>query len=184
MTMRPMYNTKTFTDIYGELSDFQADKNTYITTVGTDCVVTDATINLTYQLLYAKFGNSPIANLDENQFKAKIFTTIWQYGPTWEKKLAIQKDIRALSNTDILKGSTAIYNHAFNPEDEPTTQTTTELTYINDQNVTKYEKSKMDAFGQLYGLLVQDVTDAYLTKFKPLFQKVVNARAYLYESED
>jgi hypothetical protein len=176
-----MYNTKTFTDIYGELSDFQADKNTYITTVGTNGVVTDATINLTYQLLYAKYGNSPIANLDENQFKAKIFTTIWQYGPTWEKKLAIQKDIRALSSTDILVGSKAIHNHALNPENLPSAE---ELNYINEQDTTKYTKSKMDAYGQLYDLLVQDVTDVYLLKFKPLFQQVVNSRAYLYESED
>ena len=42
----------------------------------------------------------------------------------------------------------------------------------------------MDAFGQLYGLLVQDVTDAYISKFKPLFQKAINYHPYLYESED
>lgn len=189
--MSQMYNTKIFTDVF---EDYDTFKEEYTVTQkfpmlidaddGTNLNPKTSNLQILYYLLYAKFGNSPIANLDENQFKTKLGAIMWQYGPTWEKKLKIQADVRALSNTDILKGSTAIYNHAFNPSTEPSTQTLTELDYINDQNVTKYEKSKMDAFGQLYGLLVQDVTDAFLSKFKPLFQQAINLRPYLYESED
>lgn len=185
--MSQMYNTKTFTDIF---TTYAAFKTEYTVTqkfpmvIESDDTTSTSNLQILYYLLYSRFGNSPIANLDENQFKTKLGAIIWQYGPTWEKKLKIQADIRALNNTDILKGSTAIYNHAFNPNTEPSTQTLTELEYINDQNVTKYEKSKMDAFGQLYGLLAQDVTDAFLSKFKPLFQIAVNLKPYLYESEE
>jgi hypothetical protein len=153
-----MYNTKTFADIFDEYSDFKTEYTVtqkfpmLIDAADTESHVSN--LQILYYLLYSKFGNSPIANFDENQFKTKLGAVIWQYGPTWEKKLKIQADVRALSNTDILKGSTAIYNHAYNPATAPSTQTLNELEYINDQNVTKYEKSKMDAFGQLYGLLV------------------------------
>ena len=186
--MSQMYNTKTFTDIFTTYAVFKTE---YTVTQKFPMVIDAAdteshvsNLQILYYLLYSKFGNSPIANFDENQFKTKLGAVIWQYGPTWEKKLKIQADIRALNNTDILKGSTAIYNHAFNPSTEPSTQTLTELEYINDQNVTKYEKSKMDAFGQLYGLLAQDVTDAFISKFKPLFQQAINYHPYLYESEE
>jgi hypothetical protein len=39
-------------------------------------------VSLVYYLLYARYGNNPIANRDENQFKFKIFSVIFQYGPT------------------------------------------------------------------------------------------------------
>ena len=115
--------------------------------------------------------------------------TIWQFAPTWLKKVDIQEALRGLGNdpndlSDIINGAKAIYNHAFNPETEPSTQSTEELTYINDQNVTNYKKSKMDAYAQLWSVLVSDVTTEFIKKFQPLFKKFVKPGTYLYESED
>lgn len=100
-------------------------------------------------MLYARYGNNPIANRDTHQFKFKIFSIIYQYGPTWEKRLAIQEDLRGLSGDDLLKGTKAIYNSALNPSTAPSTGSLDELTYINSQNTTNYKKSKMDAYAQL-----------------------------------
>ena len=194
--MRAMYNTKTFADIY---EDYDAFKQDHVTDAFLPCLIDhdDGTtqnpkvsnLQILYYLAFSKFGNNPIANLDENQFKAKFEAVMWQYGPAWEKKLDIQAAVRALGEnpldlSDIIEGSKAIHNHAFNPSTEPSTATLDELTYINEQNTTNYKKSKMDAYGQLWSLIADDVTEEFLARFKPLFQKVVHPRAYLYESED
>ena len=186
--LRQMYETKTFAEIFDEYSDFKTE---YTSTQKFPMVI-DAADTLThvsnlqilYYLLYSKFGNSPIANYDENQFKTKVGAIIWQYGPAWEKKLNIQSSIRALTADDLLTGAKAIHNHAYNPSTEPSTVTLEELTYINDQSTTSYKKSKMDAYGQLWNLIATDVTEEFLARFRPLFKTFVKPGTYLYESED
>ncbi len=98
---------------------------------------------------------------------------MFQYGPSWEKKLEIQEKLRALSDEEIAKGSKAIYNTALNPSSEPTTQSLEELQYINSQNTTNYKKSKMDAFTQLWGLIDTDVTGDFINRFKVCFKQFV-----------
>ena len=239
--MSQMYNTRTFTDIFGNYSVFKTEYTAtqkfpmVIDAADTDSHVSN--LQILYYLLYSKYGNSPIANSDENQFKTKLGAVIWQYGPTWEKKVEIQNTLRGLSEAQIKTGAikavtntgtvsasgsnsynnlkstdsgSDIHNHAYNPGTEPTTQTTTELNYINEQQVDKYGKSNtmsgsvennstqtnnistndsttkgiLDGYAELWELLVSDVTDDFLSKFKPLFQKVINIRPYLYESEE
>ena len=63
------------------------------------------------------------------------------YGTTWERKKAIQISLRNLTEEQLLQGAKQIYNHAYNPSTEPTTQELEELTHINDQNVTNNKKS-------------------------------------------
>ena len=185
MSQTQIYNTKTFTDIFVDYSTFKTE---YTSTQkfpmlidAADSVSHVSNLQILYYLLYSKFGNSPIANLDENQFKTKVGAIIWQYGPAWEKKLEIQDDIRDLTASDLLTGSYAIHKHAYNPATEPSND---DLNYVNDQNTTQYKKSKMDAYGQLWNLIVTDVTEEFLARFKPLFQKAINLKPYLFESED
>lgn len=166
----PNCKTKTFTEIYETVNDFIYDYNN----LALPRTITVDNAMILYYLLYAKYGNNNITNKDENQFKYKLFSTIWKYGPTWEKKLSIQSSLRSLTDTQLLEGAKAIYNHAFNPETAPSTQTLEELTYINDQNTTNYKKSKMDAYTQLWGLLATDVTEEFLIRFSPLFKKFIS----------
>lgn len=95
----PEYTTKLLTDIWDEASKFVTDYNN----VGIPTTITDANATTLYYLLYAKYGNNPIANYDENQFKYKIYSTIFQYGPTWEKRLSVQSELRALDLADLMK---------------------------------------------------------------------------------
>ena len=179
--MRPMYNTKTFTDIYDDLGTFKYYYNQSLL----PAAITDSNMTILYYLLYAKYGNNPIINMDENQFIAKVNGIIWQYGPSWQKRLVIQDEIRALTADDLLQGAKAIYNHAYNPETEPSTGDIDELTYINEQNTTNYKKSKMDAYGQLWTLIATDVTEEFLARFKPLFKQFVKpVSQYLYVDEE
>lgn len=180
-----MYETRTFNEIYESLNDFIYDYNN----VAIPKIISVDNATVLYYLLFARYGNSPIANYDETQFKYKLFSIIWQYGPSWEKRLDIQAKLRALGAnpndlSDILTGAKAIYNHAYNPETEPSTSTTEELTYINDQNTTNYVKSKMDAYTQLWNLIATDVTEEFINRFNVCFKKFVKPGTYLYVSEE
>jgi hypothetical protein len=130
-------------------------------------------IETIYYLLYARYGNSHIAYTDENQFRYALYSIIWQYGPTWKKRLDIQQSLRELradfTEDGIFAGGKAIYNHSFNPNTAPSTSTMEELLTINDQNTTNYKKSKMEGYAQLLSLLDTDVTGEFIDKFKKLF---------------
>lgn len=180
----PKYSTVLFTDIWDDVDEFKAD---LADSPFAGCISTSSpdSVSLVFYLLYSRYGNNPIANQDEEQFKMKLFATIFQYGPAWEKRLDIQSKLRALTEADILKGSGAIYNTALNPSTAPSTATLDELEYINSQNTTNYKKSKMDAYAQLWELISTDVTEEFLDKFKRCFKMFVSAeRPLLYVSED
>ena len=194
VTMLPQYSTMLFTDVWDNEGDFQTEF--LASPFGTAIHHGEAkpspetgnypnSVNTVFYLLYARYGNSPIANRDVNQFKYKVFTIIFQYGPTWEKRLDIQEKLRAISDDDLLIGSKAIYNSAQNPSTAPSTSALSELPYINQQDTTNYKKSKMDAYAQLWMLLDNDVTGDFLNKFKVCFKQfVAPERPLVYVTED
>lgn len=163
------YRTRTFTDIYPNVEDFIKDYtyNGIKTTITTDSIIT------LYYLLYARYGNSHIVNSDENQFKYRLFSTIFMYGPTWEKRLDVQNKLRGLTDKELIEGTRQINNHSYNPSTEPSTSDTEELPTTNEQTSTKYKKSKMDAYAILIALLETDVTEEFVAKFKKLFLSIV-----------
>lgn len=136
-------------------------------------------------MLYARYGNNPIANRDITQFKYKIFSVIFQYGPTWEKELAIQYNLRALDADAIRQGSKAIHNSALNPQTEPSTGSLDELTFINQQNTTNYKKSPLEGYALLMELLKKDVTNEFLNRFQKCFKQFVRPeKPLLYVTEE
>ena len=222
-SMKPMYDTNLFCEIWDSSDKFLADYNNTGTEFTNQVPTTISQENalMTYLLLFSRYGNNPIANYDVNQFKNKIFTIIWQYGPAWEKRLSMQEDIRNLTLQEIMTGTktdwssegtqsqnnsgtdTTINNHAYNPSTAPTTQSTNELDYIDQQQVAKgsntstisgtdskttgqvVTKSKMDAYAQLWDLVATDVTNGYISKFKNCFKQfVAPERRMIYVTED
>ena len=188
--MIPKYSTKSLTDVWEDASTFLDEYKASPFYNAAGCSLLDSNITLTYYLLYNKYGNTPIANLDENQFKFRIFGTIMQYGPTWEQKLKIQEKLRSLGlddTSDIYKGSKAIYNHANNPETTPTTADLEEINYINDQSTSGYKKSKLEGLALFAESLRDDVTSSYIDKFRKMFRQIVFVvphAIYVEESED
>lgn len=173
------YRTRTFTDIYGDLDLFLEE----YAECGIPVVLEETSLRTLYYLLYARYGNSNIASSDETQFKYKLFSTIFMYGPAWQKRLDIQTKLIELEDDEILVGATAIYNSALNPESAPSTQTLEELNYINQQNVTKYKKSKLEAYSILTELIKTDVTEQFIGKFKKLFITIVEPELPLWYTE-
>lgn len=183
------YRNRKFNDIWPELEGFQSDYDEFNTGIIDNSISDDAVATLFY-LLSSQYGNSTIASANEYQFKMKVFATIFMYGPTWEKRLEIQKNIRNLDLEEIQKGGKAVYNTALNPA-QPVSggqgtssgegmNTLDELTYINQQNTTNYKKSLPEAYAILWDLLETDVTLEFLDKFKKLFLKVVTPEVPLW----
>lgn len=185
--MLPQYSTVLFCDIYTDVDEFIADyKNTSDDFVnGIPPMISDTNATTLFYLLYGRYGNNPIANRDITQFKYKLFSVIFQYGPTWEKELWVQSQIRTLTVDDIKQGSKAIYNQALNPSTAPSTGSLEELTYINQQNTTNYKKGPLDGYAMLMELLKADVTEDFLKKFNICFKKFVSSeRPLLYVTEE
>lgn len=194
-SMLPQYSTVLFTDVWDDVTEFVADyKNngipyqySYLNNGSTVTVqtVSDTNIQTLFYLLYAKYGNNPIANRDITQFKYKVFSLIYQYGPDWQKKLEVQYKLRGLTEDDLLKGSFAMYNAAVNPSTEPTVASNTELNYINQQNTTRLTRGLLEGYNMLLGLLENDVTEEFVKRFNICFKKFVSSeRPLIYVSEE
>lgn len=174
------YRTRKFADIWPSADAFIQDYQA--SAIPQKLEVADA--RTLYYLLYARYGNSSIANSDENQFKYKIFSTIYIGGATWAKKQEIQDKLRAMTEDEILAGTKAINNHAYNPQTAPTTDTVEELNYINEQNTTKYKKSKLDGYALLWAILNDGVTERFLREFRYHFLVVVEPQVPLWYVTD
>lgn len=178
------YRTRTFSNVYSSFEEFQED----YTTCGIPTNISETNLKTLYYLLYARYGNSHVASSDENQFKYKVFSTIFMYGPAWQKRLELQKKLVEFNlddkDSDLFIGATAIYNSALNPSQSPSTQTLEELEYINSQNTTKHKKSRIEAYAILSSLIETDVTEEFIGKFKKLFLTIVEPELPLwYENQ-
>ena len=150
-----------------------------------DTVYTNNLLQTAYFGLMAKYGNSSIASTDPHQFKLKLFLTIFEYAPAWQGRLKIQEKLfnMDLSQEDFLKGTTAFYNHAENPDTAPSTASYQELGGINSQNTTQYKRGKLEGYAMLYDLIENDVSEEFFAKFQKLFIKVVMPQAPLWYGE-
>lgn len=182
----PRYNTKLFSDIFPEYSDFKNCFDNDFDSYAKD-IIKSTSLQTLYYLLYARYGNNPIVNKTEDIFKAKIVAITFQKGPTWERRLEIQKSLRELTEAELLTGAKTILNKALHPETEPDTQYLEELTYINSQDVSNQKRSKIDAYAYLYDVLRLDVTEEFIQSYAKLFSKFVSptiSRIYVNDIEE
>ena len=133
-------------------------------------------MDILYLLLQSKYGENQIASSSEDMFKNRLYAIIFQHGPTWAKKLDIQDIVRKFTENDVITGTKQINSHAYNPstiiEDGPNPDSG-EIESVNDQTKTKYVKSKLEGYGNLWLLLSRDVTEEFLNKFSRLFKQVL-----------
>lgn len=168
------YRNVKFVDLFPDLATWQskvaACQLPLTTLIG---AANSAQMTQIYYLLYAKYGNSTIAGADENQWEYRLWAKIYQFGPTWWKRMQLQKDIRDLTTDELQTGGKVIYNHSYNPSTAPSTATLTELETIDDQNTSNYKKSKIEALTLQWQMLDDDVTGVFLEQFRKLFLTVV-----------
>ena len=172
--------TLRFGELYNNADEFYAD----YTTMGIPTTISETNCKTLFYLLYSKYAGSHFSNENLVQSKLKIFATIFEYGPSWEKKLEIQASLRALGLADLQEGAKQIVNHANNPNTTPSTTALEELEYIDEQHSTNYKRNKVDAYGSLWNMLATDVTEEFLNKFRKIFVFITDeTNRYLFEEE-
>ena len=174
------YRTRTFIEIFDTVDTFVSECQSS----GIESVLSATNLRTLYYLLYAKYGNSHIANSDENQFKYKVYSTIFMYGPAWQKRLELQKNIQTLSDEEVRTGGKSIFNHSFNPSTVPSTSTLEELPTINEQNTNNFKRGKLEGYEKVWYLIATDVTKEFIDKFKYLFLTIVEPYEALYYTTD
>lgn len=175
------YNTELFREIWPDFASFFTDySNSHLKSPelnGSEGII--------YDLLFANFANDSIASMDIGQFKAKVFERIFNYGPTWRKRLSIQEKIRNMSEDEIRIGGRDISNFAINPNTAPSASSLDELPEISQQTSRNRKRGRLDAYANLMSLLDEDVTSDFIQRFRPLFRKVVSPLATrIYPNEE
>lgn len=162
-----------FVQYYPSLESFKDDyQNLGIPKVFED----EKTIQILYWLLISRYGASTVSSYSYQLFKPMLFTRIWQYGGTWQKRVKIQQKLRSLSlesGSQIYTGGKAIYNTAFNDASGPSTASMEEIPFINNQNTTNFKKSTLEGLMLLNDMLQTDVTKQFIDKFADLFKKII-----------
>lgn len=170
------FRTRTFSDVWNDVDSFIED----YTNNGLNKTISDETSKTLYFLLYSRYGNSHIASSDENRFKYGLFSIIWQYGPTWERRIEIQKRLRELSEDELSEGSKQIYNTANNPDTDPSIDDNLELQFISNQSVSKNRRGILERYDLLWNLLKNDITEVFLNRFRNLFLTIVEPESPLW----
>ena len=132
-------------------------------------MATNGTMTTLYYLLWARYASSHIRSDYPQQWKMKLMMTVFEYGPTWSKRLEIQEKVRNMSDDEIQKGTIMTYNTAMNPDGAPTTETWETLKGINSQNKNLYQRGKLDSYAYIDQILKTDVTREFVEKFKKFF---------------
>lgn len=132
-------------------------------------MATKGTMTTLYYLLWARYASSHIRSDYPQQWKMKLMMTVFEYGPTWSKRLEIQEKVRNMSDDEIQKGTIMTYNSATNPDGAPTTETWDTLQGINSQNKNLYQRGKLDSYAYIDQILKTDVTREFVEKFKKFF---------------
>lgn len=174
------YRTRTFSDIYTSAEEFIADYST--SPLYNEYLEKD--LNKLYYLLYGKYGNSHVASSDENQFKYRLYSIIWQYGPGWKKQIEVQTRLQQMDEKEMLESNRSIYNTILNPATVTDVDNDQLLNTVNQQNTIFQKRGKLMAYADLLALLKRDVTKDFLTKFKELFIVVLQPDYPLLYEED
>lgn len=122
-----------------------------------------------YYLLWARYASNHINSDYPYQWKMKLMMTVFEYGPTWSKRLEIQDKVRNMSDDEIQKGTIMTYNTAMNPDGAPTTETWETLKGINSQNKNLCQRGKLDSYAYIDQILRTDVTREFIERFKKFF---------------
>ena len=177
----PEYDTILFTGVWHTQEAFITD---YMQAKITP-VLNQEQASMVYFLLYSRYGNAPIAFRDVEQFKYAVFATVFQYAPTWLKKLEIQEKLRGLTEKQLLAGGKNITNYALHPDEDPSDGSLEELEHISQQTVVGHKRGRVEAYANLLRLLEDDVTESFLERFRKLFLKFLSPyRSAIYPNKE
>lgn len=162
------YPNPTFADVFPSAQEFIEEYKDTAFGTGVNAL-SNATLTQLFYLLYARYGDSHTYYTDMMQFKYNVFSLVFMYGPTWEKRIDFQSKLRNLTDEEIREGTTTEHSHA----DTPGTKDVETVNYIDSLNKTKYKKSKIEGIALAEQLLTTDITRDFLNKFSKLFIRII-----------
>ena len=169
------FRTRTFGEIFyptdKEKTSYDTFKEKIDEASGIPLLIKEESLQTIFYLLYAAHAADHIASNDESQFLYKLQSIIFMYGPTWEKRLEVQSQIRQLDLTELSKGGEAIFNSAQAPGTSTAGLVDSEgkLDFLNGQNTETRKRGIAETYATLLALLETDVTKEFIDKFKKLF---------------
>lgn len=157
-------------------------------------MATRATIDTVYYLLLARYAGTHARSDNETQWKLKVMALIFRYAPAWKKDLDIQDELCGTDIETLLEGDLSVYNSSANPDGTPInpdgTTPSKVIGGINSQQTTYKKYGKLKGLAMLQEVLKNDVTGAFIDRFKVLFDIVASPQRPLwypeigYEPED
>lgn len=177
MTHYGLHRTRIFKEIFKDKQEFYTE---YMN-IGLGGFKDNQTLDNLYTLLYARRGNDAIFSTDETQFKYKLFSIIFQYGPDYEKRLEIQKRIREMSDAELQQGTISVFNQAQNPSTLPGTSSFEPLHKIDAQSAQTVKRSKAEYLSLQNDLLDTRFIDVFLKRFDSLFNPFPTELPLLYD---
>lgn len=166
------YDYLTFEEIFEDAEDFYTAYPSEYSEF-TEFDDTHKELTLIYTLLNARYATSKTF-MDEERFKARCMSLVFQFGPKFIKDVKIQKRLRTLTENEMVSGAAQKSLSGYNPSTDISGNTDTEISTVNQQNLLKYTKGILDGYTNLYILLKTDVTATFLQKFKSLFASVID----------
>lgn len=146
--------------------------------------LSDTSIDILYYLLYGRYGSDHIVGANVKQWEYRFWGLVFQYGPAWEKRLETQKKIRNLTEEQLREGDLDINNFAYNDGTAPSTDALNPLPAISQQSAGGKKRSLISGYSLLESLLMTDVSEEFLQRFKSLFKPMLyGGKPYLYEEE-
>ena len=177
------YLNMTFSEIYPDFDKFKEDATEMSALIPSD--FDETALTRLYFLLLGRYANSSIASSDVNRFKLQLFGIVFEYGGTWNKKVSLQEKIRKIEEEDAREGTRRIDNSAYNPATTAENTSSLEaLPYINQQLSQGQKKGKLETYAQIYTLLADDITEAFLNHFRKLFLWFVSPQTDLWYTTD
>lgn len=146
--------------------------------------ITQEQRDVLYIILMSAYGESHVANMNENTFIMQFASKIASCAPAFFKYKQLQDALSKMSLEEMIDGGTSILNHASNPNISPSDQTLTELTYIDSQTVNKLKKNKLQAYAEVISLIDSDIYAKFISKFQPLFLRITMPQSPLYYEND
>ena len=177
------YLNMTFGEIYPDFDTFKEDATNMAAALIPNDFDDTALLRL-YFLLLGRYANSSIASSDINRFKLQLFGLVFQYGGTWNKRIALQEKMRALTEEEARVGNRRVDNSAYNPAIAPAADTLEALPYINQQSNVGQKKGKLETYAQISALLEDDFTEEFLGRFRKLFLWFVSPQTDLWYITD
>ncbi len=125
--------------------------------------------NILYNLLWNNFCNCSVAFDTKEDFYRKFYSILWNEADYYLQKLEKIKEIRKMSNAELIKEYTNISNVAANNNKVVNSPLTEIIPYITSQATSTSSSNLLSAIGRAISEYRNNELEYFLDKFNKLF---------------